>query len=369
MPTTSPDRASLDGAATRKQSHKSSSVQTRIHNRDARARSRIIDALMSSGIERECVAGAKVRECCRSPLILINEGGQVAITLCRCRHRMCPTCSRLRGLDASVRLGNHVKTMNAPRFITLTLKAGTEPLNKQVDRLLKCFRQLRRVKAWGDCVVGGVATIECTWSASSQSWHPHIHAIVDGSYFPQPQLKRAWMKATGDSYIVDVRKVNDATQAARYVASYMCKHGSVGSWSAERIREYATAMHGRRMLQTFGNQHGLEHDEKPKEERPEGMQPLATVREMIDLAGAGFKAAIETVRWSHRLGGAWRVLFPADATAKMHPCPPGEDEVLDSIVAAAREVRRRSEAPEKKPPGKLSHGEADRLLIVPGYHV
>lgn len=338
---TSAPSASVHGGATQKQSHKSSSVQTRVHHRDATARRKIVEALMSSANEDLCRAGGRVRECCRSPLILASPSGEVAVTLCRCRHRMCPTCSRLRSRDAADRVRQHVQAMNSPRFLTLTLAASPAPLTDQIDRLLSCFRQLRRRKAWSDHVVGGVATIECTWSEESKAWHPHLHVIVDGTFFPQPKLKTAWHEVTGDSWIVDVRKVNDATQAARYVASYMCKHGQVGSWAPERIEEYAAAMHGRRMLQTFGASHGLELDPRDEPDRPEGLEPIATVGEINQLAEEGSADARRVRDWAHVLGGVWRLLWPAPATAKLHPSPPDEAEILAAVVACGREIRRR----------------------------
>lgn len=350
MPEASAPSASVHGAAPRAQSHKSSVVQTRIHNRDGRARGRIISALMDSPSEDLCRAGARVRECCRTPLVLVNDAGDVDVALCHCRHRMCPTCSRLRARDAAHRVTALVKSMNSPRFLTLTLKATEAPLSEQIDRLLSCFRQLRRLKAWTDHVCGGVATIECTFNATTGHWHPHLHVIADGTFFPQPKLKAAWLKVTEDSSIVDVRKVNDAVQAARYVASYMCKHGAVGSWPAERIREYAAGMFGRRMLQTFGRSHGVEVDERPKPDRPPEVEPLATTREIERLADAGDHNARLAVHWGFRLGGVWRVIWPHCPSTKMHPAPPEPSEVQAALVAAAREVRRLSEAPPPCPP-------------------
>lgn len=351
MPASTPaDPASLDGAATRGQTHRSSPVQTRIHNRDARARGRIISALIDAPSEDLCRAGDRIRQCCRSPLVLVSPSGDVDVSLCHCRHRMCPTCSRLRSIESARRVASLVSSMNSPRFVTLTLKATDAPLSDQIDRLLSCFRQLRRLVTWTGCVVGGVATIECTWNRATGTWHPHVHAIVDGRYLPQPALKAAWLKVTGDSFIVDVRKVNDARQAARYIAAYACKHGQVGSWPPDRIREYAAAMHGRRMVQTFGKSHGVKVDPAPDSERPPGLEPLATVREIGDLANEGHEEARLVVRWGWRLGGAFRVIWPGSNADKNHPLPPEVDQVRAALVGAATEVRRLSSTPSESPP-------------------
>lgn len=342
--------ASLDGEATRVQTHKSSKVQTRVHNRDGRARHRIIEALLTSPSEDHGRAAQKIRECCRTPLILAGDGGELAVSLCRCQHRLCPTCSRRRGVQAADRVAGLVRRMNAPRFLTLTLAASDAPLSEQIDRLLACFRQLRRLKAWGDHVRGGVATIECTFNASTGCWHPHIHAIVDGTFLPQPKLKSAWLKVTGDSYIVDVRKVHDARQAARYVASYMTKHGAVAGWPMERIREYATGMFGRRMLQTFGSCHGIETDKKPEPDAPSTLEPVASAQEIEALAEEGYRHARTAVAWAHRLGGIWRLIWPGTPATTQSPLAPEDEAIRDAIRRAAAEVRRLAEAPEPPPP-------------------
>lgn len=341
---------SLDGGATRDNLTSARPWQDRVHARDRRARGRIISALTDAETDPLYTAGCKIHGCCRTPLVLVATTGEVRLSLCKCKHRMCPTCSRDRSKRAASKLAEQVRSMRAPRFVTLTLASSDEHLAVQVERLLDSFRRLRRTKGWRSRVAGGVATIECTWSAGNERWHPHLHVVVDGEYYPHPQLKAAWLATTGDSYIVDIRKVHDATQAARYVASYMTKHGEIARWPGSRIREYAVAMRGRRMVQTFGDLHGRELDSAREETQPAELEPVATVREINDLAEDGCTAALDAQTYAHRLGYPWTLIWPKHATPARPARDPDDAEVLAMIATAALEVRARAQPPPPPAP-------------------
>lgn len=318
-----------------------------MHARDRRSRARIIDALSETEDHQACRLAERINGCCACPMILVSPSGDVRLSLQRCRCRMCPTCARARSIDAAARVTQLVREMNAPRMLTLTLKSTDTPLADQIDRLLDSARTLRRSKSWGNHVLGGVSTIEVTRDAETGRWHPHLHLLVDGTYYPQPQLKADWLKVTGDSYVVDVRKVHDATQAGRYVAAYMCKHGQVSSWPNAAIREFADAMHGRRMVQTFGQSHGVECDAKPRDEQPADLEPVASIRELDDLANTGDATAQAARTHAHRLGYPWNIIWPGHTIDQATITTTAEDEIKAMIAMAALEVRAKSMAPIK----------------------
>lgn len=335
-----------------------------MHARDRRPRAKIIDAMQYSGDSHLERLADRMHQCCAAPLILASVDGDVCLSLQRCRCRMCPTCSRSRSIEAAGRVAELTKRMNSPRLITLTLKSTTEPLEDQIDRLLASAKALRRTKSWKRRVHGGVQTIEVTWHETSRLWHPHLHILVDGEYYPQPEISEAWLKVTGDSYIVDVRKVHDAKQAGRYVASYMTKHGQIANWPAAQITEYAHAMHGRRLVQTFGSSHGIECDKKPANAAAGELEPVATAREIENLAAEGCETAIDVLKWAHTLGYPWSLVWPAHDRPPAHAEPPDEAEVRAMIVAAGVEVRARSMPP---PSPKVAEHQAkiEQLLVTP----
>jgi hypothetical protein len=150
----------------------------------------------------------------------------------------------------------HIEQMNAPRFITLTVRSTNADLRQALDNLRASFAKLRRHQAWKDRVCGGVYTLEITFNKRTGQWHPHLHLIVEGSYFPQDELKSAWHQATGDSFIVDIRAVHDRAKAAAYIASYVSKGSDPDAIPHDRLVQWLDGVTGVRFLQTFGSHHG-----------------------------------------------------------------------------------------------------------------
>jgi len=145
----------------------------------------------------------------------------------------------------------------AVRFITLTLKHDDTPLSPKLDRLLDCFDRLRRMSGWASRVTGGAAFIEVKHNDETSRWHPHLHVICTGSYFPHDDLKSLWLSVTGDSHIVDVRLVKDENTIARYVSKYLTKPGDNQLYrNHDALCEAIRALKGRRLVTTFGTWRG-----------------------------------------------------------------------------------------------------------------
>ena len=49
---------------------------------------------------------------------------------------------------------------------------------------------------------------ENTYNEKTGEWHPHVHmfALLD-TWIDQEQLSETWHEITGDSFVVDIRKV------------------------------------------------------------------------------------------------------------------------------------------------------------------
>lgn len=178
--------------------------------------------------------------------------GLYAVASNHCRDRFCQPCAaeRANRIARNLReaLGQHPL-----RFVTLTLRTAGEPLAESLDRLYRSFGRLRRTKLWRTTVDGGAACLEIKWQVESQRWHPHLHLLVTGKYLPQKALSAAWLRASGDSYIVDVRLVRNADSVSSYVAKYATKPLN-SSFIAipNRLDEAVLALRGRRMVLTFG---------------------------------------------------------------------------------------------------------------------
>ena len=172
------------------------------------------------------------------------------------------------------------------RFLTLTMKATSDPLVDQLEKLTKCFAKLRARKEIKDRVSGGIYFIEVTRNADTNLWHPHIHAIVQGSYIPVEVIKKLWLAITTDSYIVHITLLRDAREAAYYVCKYSAKSLSVTVWSdQEAYAEAVSALHGKRLLQPFGTWTDLKLTSTP--ETDEGWIVVGPLWQVLEKARAG----------------------------------------------------------------------------------
>jgi hypothetical protein len=182
-----------------------------------------------------------------------------------CHHRLCDPCARARANNIARNVAAHIGQKKV-RFITLTIRHNRNPLRDQIDRLYKCFAQLRRRNAWLAHVEGGAAFLEVKWKPESKQWHPHLHCIVEGAYFPQRDLARDWYAVTGDSFIVDVRDIHEPKEAAAYCAKYATKGVDNAVFEhADALDEYGLAIRGRRLCATFGSWRGLKLESLPED--------------------------------------------------------------------------------------------------------
>ena len=246
-----------------------------------------------SRLERFVSCGANCR-------VLFNQTtGEVRLQGSCCHDRMCRPCAAARGRILQAAIHAHIPKSARLRFITLTLKHSSLPLAAVLKRLRDAFSTLRNRKLWKDHVKGGVAVLEVKLSKSG-FWHPHLHIMVEGSYLPREDLSAAWHEITGDSYIVDIRKVDDAEddarELARYVTKYICKPAGLELLNdTEKLCEYICAMKGQRVLNFLGSWRGILTDEEQEQDErltaENGWQQLGSLTDFIRQARAGDKAA------------------------------------------------------------------------------
>lgn len=262
----------------------------------------------------------KVGGCCHDPQVRQDDDtGEIWLTRSCCRHRLCPVCQAMRSRGLRCQVAEVCNAMNSPRFITLTLKHSDTPLKNQIDRLTNSLRKLRRQKPWLSHVNGGVYVIEVTYNPKSQTWHPHLHIIADGSYWQQKEISDLWLKVTGDSCIVDITRPHSKRHIIEYVTKYVTKTNTPENVGVSGFIEWIEAVHGLRMIQTFGNVHGV------KAEKPEGRDlnrnpTILPLRALEHDAEHGDSKAAE--------------LFDRCITAAETPIPKNDTKKADAIVGA-----------------------------------
>lgn len=242
--------------------------QRHVHARFQAQRKQIYSALADDPTSRFLRRCLRISNCCAFPVIWIGPDGQPEVSLGRCRDRLCPFCSIARAHESGARVEALLRTMDSPRFMTLTVPHCDDDLRVQLDRIMVQLRELRKTSAWRRYVLGGVWSLEITYNRTTGQWHPHVHIVFDGSYFPQPELKQEWSRIQAAESIVDVRQVVSRRAAARYIAKYVSKALQVEDWPDGKITEYANATHRRRTIHTFGSCHGISTEADPVENQP-----------------------------------------------------------------------------------------------------
>jgi hypothetical protein len=209
-----------------------------------------------------------------------------------CHDRFCTPCAATRSRRIVARLRTWLANQPA-RFVTLTLAADDKPLSDRLDRLYSAFRRLRRGSWWRGRVAGGAAVTEVKWSVASAHWHPHLHMICRGKYLDQTELSREWHQASGDSYIVDVQLVKANDQVTEYVTKYLIKPGTRTVYrEPDRLQEMIRALHGRRLLLTFGD---CKIPDDPTDEEPIEWVNVGKLSDILRAAQRGVPEALAIV--------------------------------------------------------------------------
>lgn len=209
-------------------------------------------------LQRAGVSPRKVLDfdLCGSNAWLARSADDPSITrvlVSTCKSRWCVPCARARSYVLATNLRRKLAQTTC-RKIELTLRSSSDPLSDQLTRLWNCFRLLRKTPDWKHIVAGGAAFLEATISPSTGLWHPHLHIVYVGRYYPHSALSAAWQRITGDSPIVYIKLVGNAHAVARYVTKYVTKPTpSVSALSLSQHAELIQAFHGRRLANTFGN--------------------------------------------------------------------------------------------------------------------
>lgn len=285
------------------------SSQRKLHAKWASQRRSIIDAMMY-GDGAMVKRAQRIEGCCSHPLLTTRTTGECGMVLYCCRDRMCPRCQAGRSLQNAKKLGAVITSMNAPRQVELTIRHKQASLSSEIDRLWTAFRALKKTPLWKKVCKGGVGVLEVTVNEKDRTWHPHLHLVVDGEYCPQKLLADEWERITGDSKVVYIQAVHDRSRTAKYISKYLAKSSDPCSMSGPEIREFASAMHGRRLVFTFGSFHRVPVDPRPAAQSHKDDVPLISAHRLTAAAIAGFAGAQRAVdliaaanrTWAQALG-------------------------------------------------------------------
>lgn len=258
--------------------------------------------------------------CGSDPWLVVDsaDSSRLAIHSNHCHNRWCTPCSRER---AHRIVGNLHPTLDAGdiRFLTLTLRHSDAPLSDQMDRLYDCFRRLRRLDFWKAAVSGGCAVLEVTHSHTDACWHVHLHCLLDGTWIDGREIRAAWWRITGDSYVVKVKQCSNADRAAHYLVKYVTKPVPATVINKPHaLREMIAAFAGRRLVLTFASWRGVKLTEPLDSTDWKSICPLPVLysrREQGDHDAWLILRALE------------RILPEAAILAARAPPPPSDDPI------------------------------------------
>lgn len=246
-----------------------------------------------------------------------------------CHDRFCLPCASERARIVAFNMQEHLAT-NPCRFITLTIKSDSEPLEELLEKLYSSFKRLRTHKTWKRTQAGGIAFLEIKWNDKTERWHPHFHVLAQGKFIAHDQLRKAWKEITGDSHIVDVRLVRDNRHATAYVTKYASKPFEAKMLRTyDRLCEAINALRARRMILTFGTWKGVRVTRSPE---PGEWAKVGTVAALARLAITGDNHAETIIRTV--LGDRADDFFREALRDTGHDPPPDVPMTHDYFVAA-----------------------------------
>jgi len=268
----------------------------------------------------------------------IDENRVIKANFCK-KHLLCNLCA-LRRSALQVQTFNkklqsifHEDPDMVPVLVTLTVKDGVS-LEERFRHIDSCSSHLikKRRNAIDNSrentvlrhVLGGAGSYEFKRGSGSGEWHPHLHQVwllPKGQFsFTLRQRKKKmvwvpiefenalrdeWKAMTGDSFMVDVRRIELENDKDRFGAlceafKYALKPGEL---TAEDQVEAAEVLQGRRLQRAFGNLYGVEINEDLVDtiEKELALQPYVDL--VYHYNGSGY-VLVETTDYGPL--GKWR---------------------------------------------------------------
>lgn len=224
----------------------------------------------------------------------IDETRLVSAHFCK-KHLLCPMCARRR---AAKLIGTYMVRYMAvieenpglkPFFITKTVKnhpSLEKSFNhiKESERVFSKRRHRKNANTQSTKIHSGITSYEVTQNSETKDWHPHSHCIALCTDAPdQWELSAEWNRITGDSYIVDVRPVDEKDLIAGFLElfKYVTKFHEL---DAPTTWELSQTLKGKRLISPFGGFRGvqLEPDDYTDEILRESLPYIQMVYEYIN---------------------------------------------------------------------------------------
>lgn len=229
---------------------------------------------------------------------------------CFCRKALlCPLCAIRRGAKTLKAYTDKFAVVMAenpnlkPYLVTHTIK-NREDLDDAFGHFTRSMKLLtkQRQKALSGSsrnlpiemnkALGGVASIEIKRGTGSGWWHVHSHAVWLCENPPiQEEASQDWHKATGDSFVVDIRPfsgetMDDYAKGFMEVFKYAVKFSSMelaDTWEVYNL------LKGRHLISSWGLLRGVEVPESMADEVLDDLPYVELFYQYVDGIGYSFK--------------------------------------------------------------------------------
>lgn len=206
-------------------------------------------------------------------LLSINENDEITQGNF-CHARLCPVCAWKRSLKLYHNVKNIVECINSNEnkirylFVTVTQpNVSSANLDSEINRIMYGFKKFRQFSAIRKATLGAIKTMEVTYNAEKNTYHPHLHIIFavparyfkkgDSLYLTASEISALWAKAINSEVPLntDIKAIKKGGEegAIAEVCKYAVKLSSVAETNnAVAFAEVMRAIHGRRLFTYSG---------------------------------------------------------------------------------------------------------------------
>lgn len=245
----------------------------------------------------------------------------IAVRAYHCGMRCCPRCRETHSAKTREKIDRFLALVPPHRLsmITFTLLHSDTPLSDQIDRLYASFKELRKTALWKKAKPRGYSVLEICRSTDGLMWHPHLHLLANTPYILDEALRQEWHRITGDSYIVDIRRVNTRARDEHrdYLCGYLTKPATTDILLHDNIlTEWIDSLMHRHVLIGFGRP---QLADKPPP--PVDPQDWSLVGSLLGLLNSFEHGDARAAHWLARIGQG--------PTVERRDCEAGKDYSID----------------------------------------
>lgn len=221
----------------------------------------IVNFLMSIG---ETKRANNVQFCGSHIGITTIEGIPKIVKADFCRERLCLVCAWRRQARFMAQMFPVLDILCKQNyrflFATLTIKnMGYSELEDAINDLLSAYEKLRHRRKIKRSWMGIVRSVELTYNAEDNTFHPHIHLLIavkenyfnnSDLYITQEELSLYWKECLNVDYcpVVDIRSVDATEKATVETLKYSLKPTK----AREALSAFFYILRGRRLISFCG---------------------------------------------------------------------------------------------------------------------